>query len=86
MLSGVLQQNAIDGADFNLGQADIAVRFKLERSGKPVFEKVVAHHQQWPSSFLGAVAIPAAVQNYDGAVSELIAKLFRDPDFRAASR
>ena len=86
VLSGVLQQNTIDGMDFSLGHADIAVRFRLELSGKPVFEKVVAHHQQWESSFLGAVAIPAAVRNYDGAVSELIAKLFRDPEFRAASR
>jgi hypothetical protein len=86
VLSGELQQNTIDGADFSQGQADIAMRFRLERRGTPVFEKVVAQHQQWPSSFIGAVAIPAAVQNYDGAVSELIARLFRDPEFRAASR
>ena len=86
VVSGVLQKNTIDGLDFKLGQADIAIRFKVERDDRVLFDKIVEQHHEWQSAFIGAVAIPTAVENYGATVGLLIDKLFRDPEFREATK
>ena len=39
---------------------------------------------QWDSSFMGAVAISAAIDNYSAAVQKLLHVLLSDPDFAKA--
>ena len=40
--------------------------------------------RSWPSSFVGMIAIPDAVNQCTELYSALLAKLYADPDFRAA--
>ena len=58
----------------------------LRRKGEVVFDKVVKADDQWESSFIGAIAIPAGMQGYVATVQKLVGTVFADPDFVAASR
>ncbi|HEX8957437.1 MAG TPA: hypothetical protein VF798_14240, partial [Burkholderiaceae bacterium] len=66
--------------------AHIAVRFNVMRDGKKVFDKVVTADREWDSSFIGAVAIPAARTGYIATVKDEIAHLLADQDFQNALR
>jgi hypothetical protein len=58
---------------------------RLNPAGSTVrYKKVHKAHHEWPSSFAGAIAIPAAQQNYHVVVQKLLASLFADPEFSAA--
>jgi len=83
-VSGVLLRNELDGSGFSTGTADIEARFLVKRSGTVRYEKVKSAHHQWESSFVGAVAIPAAAENYPSVVQKLLSALFGDADFIAA--
>lgn len=85
-LSGTLTTNRLDANDSSVGRASIAARFVLTRDGRVVYDKVLSVEHAWESSFLGALAIPAAMQGYAATVQALIGRLFADPDFVAASR
>lgn len=78
---GELLINKINAAGFSVGTADISAQFKVEDSGEILFDKVVAINHEWASSFVGAVAIPNAQNNYPLAVQKLISKLMSDPEF-----
>lgn len=82
-VSGTLTDNRIDAA-IKTGSADVAAHFVVTRSGAKVYDKTLAAHQTWDSSFMGAVAIPAAMRNYSAAVQKLLGMLFNDPDFAKA--
>ena len=84
-LSGTLTVNQLDGGGISIGKARISVRFVLTRQQTSVYDKQLTADHQWESSFIGAVAIPAAMQNYPTAVQKLIGLLFSDPDFIKAS-
>lgn len=83
VVSGTLTDNKLDAA-VKTGTADVAARFVVTRHGTAVYDKTLAAHQEWDSSFMGAVAIPAAMRNYAAAVQKLLGKLFGDPDFEKA--
>ncbi len=83
VISGELRTNMVN-ADIGTGTAHLSARFVVARSGVPVYDKVLNSDTQWESSFLGAVAIPLARQQYVDAVKKLIGNLFADPDFRRA--
>ncbi len=85
-VSGTLLENDLDGASFSTGTAHISVRFVVERNGQKVYDQVVTVDNQWDSSMIGAVAIPAARRNYIATISVLIGKLFRDEEFERALR
>jgi hypothetical protein len=74
MLSGVIEKNYLSAAGLNTNESEIAVRFKLTDG----------HAVKWESSFMGAIAIPRAIQNYVVTVQMLLAKLYADPDFSKA--
>jgi hypothetical protein len=57
----------------------------VDRSGQVVFDKMLSATQQWDSSFIGAIAVPMAVQNYAGAVQKLVGVLLADSDFQHAT-
>jgi hypothetical protein len=83
-ISGVLLKN-----DINTGLADraegvIEAQFIVRRDGQVRFDKVKATKTQWETSFIGAIAIPRAQQEYPRLVQQLVSELFADPDFISA--
>lgn len=85
-LSGTLTKNHLDANDLSVGRASIGARFVLTRGGRIVYDKVHSVDHQWESSFLGAIANPAAVQGYVATVQKLTGQLFTDPAFVEATR
>lgn len=83
-ISGTLLKNNIDAGGFSTNQGQIEVRFVVRRNQDTRFDKVKRAEHQWESSFMGAVAIPAARNNYPVLVQKLIASLVSDPDFVTA--
>jgi hypothetical protein len=84
IITGTLLENTLDGSGTNVGVARISMEFVVERSSGVVYKRQLTIDKQWESSFIGAIAIPAAQQNYIAAISELLGKLFADNDFKRA--
>ena len=80
-IDATLTRNELDGSGFSKGKADLGARFVVVRDGRSIYDKTLSVHHEWESSFIGAVAIPAAIQNYPTAVQKLVGKLFQDKDF-----
>lgn len=85
VISGTMTENEVD-AGISTGSARIAARFEVARDGKVVFNKEITAASTWESSFIGAIAVPAAANNYGALYADLIGKLLGDPDFRASVR
>ena len=62
----------------------LGARFQVVRSGAVVFDKEIVQDDKWESSFVGAVAIPQAMNHYAQAYNVLLSKLYADTEFRAA--
>ncbi|HTP94982.1 MAG TPA: hypothetical protein VMK05_03985, partial [Burkholderiales bacterium] len=71
-------------AAIGTGTARLAARFTVRNGGRLVYDKEIAADASWESSFLGAVALPAAINQYGALYKTLVAKLIDDPDFRRA--
>lgn len=84
-LGGVLTGNALDGSGTRVGKATVAARFHVERDGTIVYDKTLQAGHEWQSSFIGAIAIPAAFDNYAATVQKLLNQLFNDPEFVQAT-
>lgn len=85
-LSGTLTENRVDSGGTSIGRAFVSARFVLTRNGQVIYDKVHNANHQWESSFIGAIAIPAAMQGYSATVQKLIGQLFADPAFVEAAR
>jgi hypothetical protein len=85
-IDGTLVKNQLDGGAIKTGTAVVGARFVVTRSGSAVYDKTMEAQHTWDSSFIGAIAIPAAMENYAAAVQKLIGKLFGDPDFVKATQ
>ncbi len=83
VIEGQLTESQVDAA-VSVGTARLAARFTVDRNGKRVFDKVLSVDSQWESSFVGAIALPAAIHQYSALYKALAAKLFEDKEFRAA--
>jgi hypothetical protein len=68
------------------GHARLGARFKLVRDGKPLFERPLKVEATWPSTFIGAEAIPDASYHFNQLFDQLVLKLVSDPDFKAAAK
>ena len=82
-VSGVLTHNELNSG-VKTGSATVGAEFALTRNHELCFKKTLTAEHQWESSFLGAVAIPAAISNYPTAVQKLLGMLYTDPEFVAA--
>ena len=78
-----LTDSQLDAA-IGTGTGRLAAHFTVTRDGGKVFEKELVVDGRWESSFVGAVALPEAINRYSQFYKALAAKLFEDPDFRAA--
>jgi hypothetical protein len=83
IISGALMKNDIDAA---VGTASgyITAKVIIEDQGAIVFDKVLTATHEWPSNFVGAVAIPRARDNYPLIVRAFIKTLVEDADFKTA--
>ena len=85
-ITGTLIRNNIDAGGFSTASGQMEARFVVKRGDQVRFDKVKSVTHQWESSFVGAVAIPAAANNYPIMVQKLIGQLVTDPDFVKALR
>ncbi|MEO6935536.1 MAG: hypothetical protein ABI171_09365 [Collimonas sp.] len=83
-ISGKLLKNDLDASGFSTGVADIEARFIVKKSGQVLYDQVKSVHHEWPSSFVGAIAIPRATQEYPNMVQKLLAALYADQAFLEA--
>jgi hypothetical protein len=80
-ISGTILKNDIDASGFAVGWAEIQARFVMMRGGQVRYDQVKSVKHEFPSSFVGSVAIPKAVQEYPVAVQKLLAQLYTDKAF-----
>ena len=85
VVSGELTQSRVSTSGAN-STGVLGARFHVTRNGSAVFEKEIVVTEEWPSSFFGVEAIPAAMNHYNGFYPKIVTKLLQDPDFRAAVR
>jgi hypothetical protein len=82
-IDGFLTESKVDPA-MSQGTGSLAARFVVTRAGSSVYDKELRVDATWDSSFVGAIAIPAAVNQYTALYRKLVAKLLDDPLFRSA--
>lgn len=85
-ISGVLLANQLDASGARTGKASIRARFVVTRDGVVAFDKPLQADHEWESSFVGMIAVPAAMENYVATLQKLIGMLLVDPGFVEASR
>jgi hypothetical protein len=83
-VSGKLVKNDISAGGFSTNSGEIAAQFVVKKEGVVRFDKAKSASLTWDSSFLGAVAIPKAQQQYPVIVQKLLSLLWGDADFQAA--
>ncbi|AWB68175.1 hypothetical protein C2869_17915 [Saccharobesus litoralis] len=81
VITANIVENDLDATGFSEGEGEMEVAFKIEEHGKVIFNKNIKAKITWPSSFIGAVAIPNAQQSYPKLVKQLLANLYVDQDF-----
>lgn len=82
-IEGLLTDCQLDPA-MSQGTGRLASRIVVRRQGKIVYDKELAVDATWESSFVGAVAIPAAINEFTALFGKVVGKLLNDPDFRQA--
>lgn len=85
VLSGQITRSDVSTTSAQ-SQAALAVQFRLTRGGVVVFDEEVAVSEEWPSSYWGIEAIPAAMNHYTGLYPKAFGALLADPEFQAAAR
>lgn len=83
VIEGQLTESKVDAA-IGTGTARLAARFQVRRAGGTVFDKEVSASDSWDSSFVGAIAVPRAVEHYGALYRSLVLELAKDADFRRA--
>ncbi len=85
-VAGVMTRNELNVPPFGAADAQIEARFTVKRTGEVCYDRSLSAKYEWDSSFIGAVAIPRAQQNYPTVVQRLLSALYADPDFVAAMK
>lgn len=83
LIEGTLTDRQLDPA-INLGSGRLAARIVVKRNGQIAFDRELKVEATWESSFVGAVAIPAAINEFNALFRKLVSKLLNDQDFRRA--
>lgn len=86
VVSGRLVENRMSAAGSSQGKATMAADFVVMRGGEQVYARTIRVENTWEASFIGAIAIPAAIQGYSATVQKLLGELFSDPEFRRATQ
>jgi hypothetical protein len=83
VITGTLTDSELDAA-MGTGTGSLAARFVVTRDGKVRYDRALKVQSSWESSFMGAVAIPAAGREYEGLYRKLVTALLDDSEFRTA--
>jgi 2,4-dienoyl-CoA reductase-like NADH-dependent reductase (Old Yellow Enzyme family) len=83
-ISGLLLKNDIAAGGMSTNSGEIEARFLVKVAGVQRYDKTHRAEMTWESSFLGAVAISKAHQQYPLIVQKLLTQLLSDPAFQAA--
>ncbi|HEY9102774.1 hypothetical protein [Chitinimonas sp.] len=86
VISGELLENDVDASGFSTGHGKVSARFTVKKQDQETYNKQKTVESQWESSFAGPIAIPAAMNNYPLLIQRLLAALYDDQDFVAATR
>ncbi len=82
-IDGILMDSMLDPS-MSTGKGRLLARFVVKKADAVKYDRSLEVNSEWESSFMGAVAVPAAVQNYQLMYRKLVGQLFDDPDFRKA--
>jgi hypothetical protein len=85
VISGELTRSDVD-AGVSRGHAFLGARFIVTREGKVAYDKPLEVEADWDGDFLGAVAIPAAMNHYNALYPKLVGALLSDTEFKNAAR
>ncbi len=83
-ISGELLANDIAAGGIATNSGHIEARFVVKVGGQIRYDAVKRAEDSWDSSFVGAIAVPKAQQQYPLLVQQLIGKLWADGTFLAA--
>lgn len=83
VIEGQLTDSMVD-AGMSVGKGRLAAKIQVKRDGKLLFDKEVVAEASWESSFVGAIALPAAINQYGALYKTLAGKLFDDVEFKRA--
>jgi hypothetical protein len=83
-ISGQLTQNELNAGGMSKADSTVAAKFVVTRNGSNVYDKLISVAQEWDSSFMGAIAIPEAINQYTQMYARLLDKLFADEEFKKA--
>jgi hypothetical protein len=79
-----LTENQLHAAGISQASALLAAHFSVKKGEQLVYDKLLRQESSWKSSFLGAVAIPEAINQYTEGYTRLLAQLYADQEFRKA--
>ncbi|KNE24434.1 hypothetical protein AFM18_25080 [Achromobacter spanius] len=79
-VSGTLLKNDMS-VPMGTGTGIVEARFIVTHAGTVKYDQVKTAKHEWPSSFVAAVALPRAIEEYRNLVSKLITDVFSDPAF-----
>lgn len=79
-----LTDSQVDAA-IGTGSGRLAARFRVLKGAQKVYDKELAVNPTWESSFMGAIAISTAMNQYQAMYKGLVLKLIDDPEFRKAA-
>jgi len=85
-IEGELLENTLSAAGAKNASAVLAVRFIVKRNGEMRYDKQVRQEAKWESSFVGAVAIPDAINHFSEQFRLILLRLYHDPEFIHALR
>ncbi|MGX1174978.1 hypothetical protein [Pseudomonas sp. R151218B TE3479] len=71
-------------AGVGTGHGELAARFTLRKGDQVLYETTKDVQREWDSSFFGPIAIPAAANNYNPMLQDLLKSLYNDPQFTQA--
>lgn len=84
VITGVLMKNDIAAGGFSTNSGEIEAEVVVLNEDKERYRATKRSELSWDSSFIGAIAIPKAQQQYPLLVQKLLTQLFADADFIAA--
>lgn len=80
-ITGELTKSELE-AGMSIGTATLGARFVVTKTGAVCLDKELTATAQWESSFMAAVAVPAAFNQYTALYPVLAGKLLTDADFK----
>lgn len=86
VVSGELSRNELHGAGTSVAKAALGARINVTRSGVVAYDRPIVVETEWPSAFMGAIAVPDAINHYAELYRLFVSRLLADPDFAAATR